>query len=59
MAKVIHCECGHVVRGEDADELVDNAERHMAAAHPDLAGRVLREDLIAMADDEPSVGSRG
>ncbi len=51
MAKVINCECGFVVRGETEDELVANAEDHMREAHPDLAGKVSREDLLAMAEE--------
>jgi predicted small metal-binding protein len=51
MAKVINCECGAVIRGETDDELIENAKRHMQDAHPDLVGRVSREDLLAMADE--------
>jgi len=51
MAKVINCECGFVVRGETEDELVANAEDHMREARPDLAGKVSREDLLAMAEE--------
>ena len=59
MSKVINCECGYVVRGQDEEELIVNAEDHMHAAHPDLVGRVSREDLLAMADEEPGSGSSG
>ena len=52
MAKVINCECGHVVRGEDDDDLIVNAEQHMQDAHPDLVGRVSRDDLLGMADEQ-------
>jgi predicted small metal-binding protein len=51
MAKVINCECGTVIRGETDEELIANAQRHMEDAHPDLVGRVSREDLLAMADE--------
>ena len=51
MAKVINCECGYVVRGEDENELVANAENHMQENHPDLVGKVSREDLLAMAEE--------
>ena len=51
MAKIINCECGHVVRGEDEEDLIVNAEEHMRKAHPDLVGRVSREDLLEMADE--------
>jgi predicted small metal-binding protein len=51
VAKVINCECGAVIRGESDDELVTNAENHMAEAHPDLVGKVSRDDLLAMAEE--------
>jgi predicted small metal-binding protein len=51
MAYVIYCDCGHVSRGETADELVQEANRHMDEVHPDMAGKVSREDLLAMAEE--------
>jgi predicted small metal-binding protein len=52
MAKLIRCECGYVVRGEDDDELVATAERHIQSDHPDLVGKLGREDLLAMKEEE-------
>jgi len=52
MAKEFECERdGIVIRGADDDELVANVERHVAAAHPDLVGRVAREDIVAASGD--------
>ena len=51
MAYVINCDCGHVSRGETEDELVQAATRHMEEVHPDIAGKVSREDLLAMAQE--------
>lgn len=51
MAYVINCDCGHVSRGETEDELVQEATRHMEEVHPDIAGKVSREDLLAMAQE--------
>ncbi len=50
MAKLINCECGHVVRGETDDELVANAEAHIDQVHPDLVGKLSREDILGMAE---------
>lgn len=33
MAKVIHCPCGHVVHGEDDDQVVANAQVHAREVH--------------------------
>ena len=51
MARVLRCECGYVSRGETDDELVAAAERHIATDHPDLVGRVSRDDLLAMTEE--------
>jgi predicted small metal-binding protein len=51
MAKVINCECGYTVRGDSDDELVANAERHVKETHPDLDGKVSRDQFLAMAED--------
>jgi hypothetical protein len=50
MSKLINCECGQVVRGETDDQLVANAEEHINANHPELVGKLSREDLLGMAE---------
>jgi hypothetical protein len=53
MAKVFECERdGVAIRGEDDDELVANVERHVADAHPDLVGKLSRDDILASATEE-------
>ncbi len=52
MGKLINCECGEVVRGEDDDDLVAHAEAHVAEAHPELVGKISREDLLGMSEEE-------
>jgi hypothetical protein len=51
MTKLINCECGQVVRGETDEELLDNAEAHINRDHPELIGKVSREDLLATAEE--------
>ncbi len=51
MAKVIKCECGYVARGETEEKLLEEAETHIRADHPDLVGRISRDDLLAMAEE--------
>lgn len=51
MAKLINCECGQVVRGETDDELVAAATAHIDRDHPELVGKVSRDDLLAMAEE--------
>ena len=50
MAKVFECSLdGTLIRGADDDELVANVWRHVEGAHPELVGRVAREDILASA----------
>jgi hypothetical protein len=49
--KRISCVCGKVVEGADDDELWENAQTHLAADHPDLVGKVSREDILAQAEE--------
>ena len=51
MAKLINCECGQVVRGDTDEELLANAEAHVNRDHPELVGKVTRDDLLAMAQE--------
>jgi predicted small metal-binding protein len=48
--KQIDCVCGYVVKGEDDDELWEQGQKHLRTAHPDLAGKVSREDILAQAE---------
>ena len=50
MAKLINCECGQVVRGETDDELVANTEAHINRDHPELVGKLSRDDILGMAE---------
>jgi predicted small metal-binding protein len=51
--KQIPCVCGHVVRGDDDEELWQNAQEHMLEDHPELVGKVSRADLLAQAEEVP------
>jgi hypothetical protein len=47
----ITCLCGKVVEGKDDDDLWDEAQAHLATDHPDLVGKVSREDILAQAEE--------
>jgi predicted small metal-binding protein len=51
MAKQIKCECGFVVRGESDDDVVAGIEAHIASDHPELAGKVTRDDLLGWTEE--------
>lgn len=50
-AKVINCECGEAVRATTDDELVEKVTQHVGQAHPELVGKMSREDILAMAEE--------
>jgi hypothetical protein len=48
MAEVFTCERdGFVMRGDNDDELAAQVERHIVDAHPDLVGKLSRDDILA------------
>jgi hypothetical protein len=49
--KQINCVCGAVVKGKDDDELWETAQAHLHTDHPDLVGKVSREDILAQAEE--------
>jgi predicted small metal-binding protein len=51
VGKVINCECGEVVRAETDDELVEKVERHLGESHPELVGKLSRDDVLGMAEE--------
>jgi hypothetical protein len=51
MGKLINCECGEVVRAETDEDLVSQVEAHVGRDHPDLVGKLSRDDILAMAED--------
>ena len=51
ISKVINCECGEVVRAVSDDDLVEKVNRHVEQAHPELVGKMSRDDVLAMAED--------
>jgi len=50
-SKRINCVCGKIVEGVDDDELWASAQEHLAADHPELEGKVSREDILAQAEE--------
>jgi predicted small metal-binding protein len=49
VAKIMQCDCGHVVRGETDNELVANVQKHAREVH-DM--EITREQVLAMAQQE-------
>jgi hypothetical protein len=58
MSKVINCEDGVAVRGDTDTELLANARKHIADAHPDLVGQLSDEQLLGMAVEESGEAQR-
>jgi predicted small metal-binding protein len=53
MARVIHCECGFVARGATDEEVLDAVEAHVRAVHPELVGKVSRQDEAGWIQIKP------
>jgi len=51
MSKVVHCECGTDVEAESDDELVTKVEAHVDDSHPEMVGKMSREQILEMAHD--------
>jgi predicted small metal-binding protein len=49
--KRINCVCGVVVEGDDDDELWEKAQAHLRTDHPELDGKVSRDDIVAQAEE--------
>lgn len=50
MSKVVHCQCGPILRGQDDDELVAIVQKHAQEVHNGMA--INREQVLAMAQPE-------
>jgi predicted small metal-binding protein len=50
MARQITCECGQVVRGETEHEVVELTLEHLRRDHPQLAGKLTRDDIVALIE---------
>ncbi len=50
MARQITCECGQIVRGETEDEVVELTLDHLRSDHPQLAGQVTRDEIVALIE---------
>ena len=51
MASIVNCECGEVIRAEGDDDLVAAVSAHVERDHPELIGKLGRDDILAMAEE--------
>lgn len=49
IAGVIRCGCGHVLWGEDEEELLEAADHHVRSVHPELVGTLSPLELARPA----------
>ena len=47
--KVVQCDCGANIRADSDDELVSKVEEHAQERHPELVGKMSREQILGMA----------
>lgn len=51
MSNIVNCECGEVIRAETDDELIAAVTAHVERDHPELIGKLGRDDILAMAEE--------
>jgi len=51
MEKIINCECGETIRAESDEELISKVKSHVGQAHPELVGKMSRDDILGMAEE--------
>jgi predicted small metal-binding protein len=51
VGKIINCECGRVVTADSDEELIERVEEHVESDHPDLVGKLSKDDILAMAEE--------
>jgi hypothetical protein len=49
--KRLTCVCDKVLEAEDDEELWAKVQEHVAADHPELVGKISREDMLARAEE--------
>jgi predicted small metal-binding protein len=49
--KRISCVCGYVIEAQDDDELAAKVQEHLRVDHPELVGKVSRDDILAQAEE--------
>jgi predicted small metal-binding protein len=52
VSKVVNCECGEIVRAETDSELVGQVEAHVERNHPEMVGKLSRDEILGMAEEE-------
>ena len=49
--KAIKCVCGYVARGETDDDVIDEIDSHVRQDHPDLVGKITREEMLGWIEE--------
>jgi predicted small metal-binding protein len=50
MARQLTCECGEVIRSETEDEVVELTLKHLRTDHPQLVGKMTRDDIVPLIE---------
>jgi hypothetical protein len=54
MAAVVECGCGEVLKAEDEETLLAEAEAHVGNVHPELVGTLSPLELAGRGPAEPA-----
>ncbi len=50
MARQLICECGQVIRSDTEDGVVELTLDHLRTDHPQLVGKMTREDIVPLIE---------
>lgn len=51
MAFVYSCDCGYVARADTSADFVIDVQRHIGDTHPDMVGKLDRDDILSLAEE--------
>ena len=51
MSFQVNCECGRIVKADSESEIVVKVEQHVSEDHPELVGKLTRDDIVAMSEE--------
>jgi len=49
--KTMTCPCGETLTGETDEDFVESVNKHFEAAHPEMAGKYTREQILSRAQE--------
>ena len=52
VSNIVRCGCGYAIWGDDAEDLLEHAARHVQVDHPELVGTLSPLELARPAEED-------